>query len=71
MGITANFLRQAGAFILIATLAACAANRPAPVSDARPAAAPRTSVPDDTQPAPVTLPAARLIEVEKIHVIQK
>ena len=71
MGITANFLRQAGAFILIATLAACAANRPAPVSDARPAAAPRTSVPDDTQPAPVTLPAARLIEVEKVHVIQK
>ena len=71
MGVTAYFLRQTGALILIATLAACAANRPAPVSDARPAAAPRTSVPDDTQPALVTLPVARPIDVEKIHVIQK
>ena len=71
MGIHAKLLRQTGALILIATLAACAARRPAPVSDSRPSPDPRATAPADTQPAPDTLAAAKPIEAERVHVIQK
>ena len=71
MGITAKVPGQIAALMLMATLAACAANRPAPVSDSRPAPDPRGTVPADTSPAPDTPVAAKPIEAEKVHVIQK
>ena len=55
---------------IVATLAACAANRPAPVSDARPAS-PITSTlvgnPSIVKPAPTAAP----VEMVKQHIIQK
>ena len=71
MGINAKFLHLSGAIFLMAMLAACAAKRPAPVSDARPSAAPRIAVPAATQPPPAAPVAARPIDAEKVHVIQK
>jgi len=68
MGITAKFLRLTGTLILVATLAACATNRRAPVSDARPSTDTRSTVAVETPPAPVI---AKPIEAEKVHVIQK
>lgn len=60
-------IRHLLVLLIVATLAACAANRPAPVSDARPATS-IASTPSDTtsvvQPAPA-------VEVVKQHVIQK
>ncbi len=52
---------------VIATLAACAANRPAPVTDARPATAITSALTDTT---PVVKPAPA-VEAVKQHIIQK
>ena len=52
---------------IVATLAACAANRPAPVSDARPASA-ITPAPTDTTSVVKPAPA---VEAVKQHIIQK
>ena len=77
MGITARFFRSAATIVLIATLAACAAPRPAPVSDARPSSGLKPALPSVTVPEPTstvpTAPAATTtpISTEKIHVIQK
>ena len=55
---------------IIATLAACAANRPAPVSDARPAT-PIASMRPDTTSALKPAPAAVPVETVKQHIIQR
>ncbi len=55
---------------IVATLAACAANRPAPVSDARPAT-PITSTRPDTTSAVKPSSAAVPVEIVKQHIIQK
>lgn len=55
---------------IVATLAACAANRPAPVSDARPAtpfASTRPDVPSSVKPVTAAVP----VEIVKQHIIQK
>ena len=71
MGHNENFLRQAGALMLVATLAGCAANRPAPVSDSRPSPTPGAKVPADTPLVPPAAAVAKPGEAEKVHVIQK
>ena len=55
---------------IIATLAACAANRPAPVSDARPATPIASTQPDSTS---AIKPASAAVSVETVkqHIIQK
>lgn len=69
-----NHLIRLPAAVLIATLAACTAPRPAPVSDARMAApqpsAPAMSPSSKPVPEPVT-PPKPLASDEKVHVIQK
>jgi lipoprotein NlpD len=67
MVIVEKIVRRAGVSILIATLAACAANRPAPVSDARPSPAPGAG----TSTAASTLVAVKPADGERVHVIQK
>ena len=71
MSVTASVFRVTGALVVVACLTACAARRPAPVSDARPLPAPGAAVAVDVPPA---LPAATMtkpVEAERIHVIQK
>ncbi|MEO8384598.1 MAG: LysM peptidoglycan-binding domain-containing protein, partial [Betaproteobacteria bacterium] len=55
---------------IVATLAACAANRPAPVSDSRPAA-PIASMPVDTKVTGKPAPAIAPMDSAKQHIIQK
>ena len=54
--------------LIVATLAACAANRPAPVSDARPATSIASTRPDTTS---AVNPALAPVETVKQHIIQK
>ncbi len=56
--------------LVIATLAACAAKRPAPVSDARPAVA-TTLPPSETKPVVKPGPVAAPVDTGKLHTIQK
>ncbi len=59
---------------IVAVLASCAANRPAPVSDARPTSPTRPQVPTTAavEPsAPIAPAIAKPLDAEKIHVIQK
>ncbi len=69
MGINEVLSRNTVLLILMATLAACSSSRPAPVSDARPA--PRPVVAAPTPPAPPSPAAAKPVDAEKLHVIQK
>lgn len=62
---------HAGMAILIAMLAACAANRPAPVSDARPSPAPGSTLSTSAPAGTSTLVAVRPLDGERVHVIQK
>jgi lipoprotein NlpD len=55
---------------IVATLAACAANRPAPVSDARPAT-PVAATPTDNKAAGKPAPMAAPVDSAKQHIIQK
>ncbi len=71
MVIIEKIVRQAGVSILIAILAACAANRPAPVSDARPSPAQGTTLSAGTSSTASTLVAVKPIDGERVHVIQK
>ena len=74
MGINATFFQRGATIILIATLAACAASRPAPVSDARLPSDSKPLPPAVTVPEPTsTVPIATTTPIgnEKIHVIQK
>jgi lipoprotein NlpD len=63
-------IRRVVALLLVGTLAACAARRPAPVLESRPAA-PKAV---ETKPAPPVSPVStetKPVESEKVHVIQK
>ena len=74
MGNTARFFQLGASIILIAMVAACAAPRPAPVSDARSSSGARPALPSASVPVTTsTLPpdATAPISTEKIHVIQK
>ena len=56
--------------VVVATLTACSATRPAPVSDARPAAAPKDAQ-TEIKPALAPVQAAAPVETLKVHTIQK
>ena len=64
-------LRYIGVLVIIATLAGCAAKRPAPVSDARPPSA-IAALPSEAKPA-LSKPgsSAAPIEIGRLHTIQK
>lgn len=63
-------IRRILVMLVIATLAACAAKRPAPVSDARPPAV-VPSQPLDAKPDARPGPASTPIDTGKLHAIQK
>jgi lipoprotein NlpD len=63
-------MRHLLAMVVVATLAACAAKRPAPVSDARPPAVTNLA-PTDVKPAATPGPAVAPVDAGKIHTIQK
>ncbi len=70
MSNTSIFIRRFVVLLLVATLAACAARRPAPVIESRPVA----SKPVETKPATPSTPApveVKPTEPEKVYVIQK
>lgn len=71
MVIVEKIVRHAGVSILIAMLAACAANRPAPVSDARPSPAPGSTLSTGAPTGVSTLVAVKPSDGERVHVIQK
>ena len=74
MGNTVGFFQRGATIILFAMLAACAATRPAPVSDARSSSGTTPALPSVSVPVTTaTLPPAATtpISTEKIHVIQK
>ena len=56
---------------MVATLAACAANRPAPISDLRPPAGAPTALPPITKPVLTPTEAPKPVETLKVHTIQK
>ncbi len=63
-------MRNILVLVIVATLAACAARRPAPVSDARPPVAIKTPQPEPTEtvtPQEVTKP----VDLGKVHAVQK
>ena len=67
------WMRHAVLMLVVALLGACAAKRPAPVSDARPPSAGKPA-PAATKPAipPATpAPAAPAVDTSKLHTIQK
>ena len=63
-------IRHILVMLVIASLAGCAAKRPAPVSDARPAVA-ATSLAPETKPAVKPGPVAAPVDTGKLHTIQK
>ena len=67
-------MRDVGVMVIVATLSACAAKRPAPIFDARAPDAYRTAQPDmNSVPLPVSVPGQGLPPVDalKLHTIQK
>ncbi len=63
-------IRHILVMLVIATLAACAAKRPAPVSDARPTVA-TTAPPSEAKPVVKPGPVAATVDTGKLHTIQK
>ncbi|MEO8103693.1 MAG: LysM peptidoglycan-binding domain-containing protein, partial [Betaproteobacteria bacterium] len=69
--VSARLFRQLAVLCAVATLVACAARRPAPVSDARPPVDAKAAVPVDVRPVAATPVVAKAGEPDKVHVIQK
>ncbi|MBL8525807.1 MAG: peptidoglycan DD-metalloendopeptidase family protein [Betaproteobacteria bacterium] len=71
MSNSAIFLRRLTVLMLVATLAACAARRPAPVVESRPAAPVKPPVVETKPATPAPATEAKPVETEKVYVIQK